>query len=644
MNEETDQYIKFCINFCHILQKHNITPILVFDGQSLPAKAVTKAKRTQRKNEVRKKINEMLRSGDNKSARWLMRQCVDVTFEMVYRVVQKCREEKIDYIVAPFEADAQMAYLVNHGIADYAITEDSDLLVFGCKKVLCKLDRETEKGSMISLEKLNKCFNNFTERKFQYMCILSGNYTVKSFDSLIFYIIFIILGCDYLENIPSVGMGRARKFFENYTSSLSLEDMKKQLMNLPSAIKMEGKVNVTKDYIKGFVRAVQTFDHQLVFSPFTGNLTPLKNLKGGLLEHEQLKLGEFAGNFFDQTDDNFIIHYVTGNIHTKTMEKMDADFVPHLLESSGDGKFSWFTEELRKRVEAKRSLNLMSSSLFVPESPLKMMQVLNINEQTDTVSPRESKRKMSSIGNLETSKSTLSTKRIKSVLKCSENEIIEEHEIASQEERNGFVSSTKSLKAFSQKEVVERNGIPSRTSSRNIFRKSETELKKSTNGVSVYFQKKTTSVKLECEVTRSVKVSPKKASSTLSDDSDLEIPDYNQEEDFNVKAKLNASVSSIEDEDKAALSTLNSQSSGYSSQKTRRSQSTSVSSSPAFNDSFTTLKSQPSTSKRNTVKKASARTSTRSTGRSSKSNNGSSDIRKFFKTTPANSDSWIDID
>lgn len=37
--------------------------------------------------------------------------------------------------MAPFEADAQLAYLNMAGYADYVITEDSDLLVFGAKKV-----------------------------------------------------------------------------------------------------------------------------------------------------------------------------------------------------------------------------------------------------------------------------------------------------------------------------------------------------------------------------------------------------------------------------------------------------------------------------------------------------------------------------
>ena len=35
--------------------------------------------------------------------------------------------------MSPFEADAQLTYLVNEGIADLAITEDSDLIPFGCQ-------------------------------------------------------------------------------------------------------------------------------------------------------------------------------------------------------------------------------------------------------------------------------------------------------------------------------------------------------------------------------------------------------------------------------------------------------------------------------------------------------------------------------
>lgn len=41
----------------------------------------------------------------------------------------------VGVIVAPYEADAQLAYLLKQGFVDVVVTEDSDLIVFGCQKV-----------------------------------------------------------------------------------------------------------------------------------------------------------------------------------------------------------------------------------------------------------------------------------------------------------------------------------------------------------------------------------------------------------------------------------------------------------------------------------------------------------------------------
>ena len=49
--------------------------------------------------------------------------------------MQVCLAEKVKYIVSPYESDAHIAYLLSRGHADFALTEDSDLLAFGCKKV-----------------------------------------------------------------------------------------------------------------------------------------------------------------------------------------------------------------------------------------------------------------------------------------------------------------------------------------------------------------------------------------------------------------------------------------------------------------------------------------------------------------------------
>ena len=48
-------------------------------------------------------------------------------------MIKVCYDLNIPVIVAPYEADAQLTYLVNKNIVDVIITEDSDLMVFGCQ-------------------------------------------------------------------------------------------------------------------------------------------------------------------------------------------------------------------------------------------------------------------------------------------------------------------------------------------------------------------------------------------------------------------------------------------------------------------------------------------------------------------------------
>lgn len=61
----------------------------------------------------------------------------------------------IEYIVAPYEADAQLTYMAingthalyvathpSAGLVDAVVTEDSDMLVFGVPKVLYKTNME----------------------------------------------------------------------------------------------------------------------------------------------------------------------------------------------------------------------------------------------------------------------------------------------------------------------------------------------------------------------------------------------------------------------------------------------------------------------------------------------------------------------
>jgi exonuclease 1 len=77
-----------------------------------------------------------------------------------------------------------LAYLNRTGIVDFIISEDSDLLAFGCKRVLFKLDQNGQGEEICSVDFQDNSeisLKNWNPNMFLYMCIISG--------------------CDYLSNI-----------------------------------------------------------------------------------------------------------------------------------------------------------------------------------------------------------------------------------------------------------------------------------------------------------------------------------------------------------------------------------------------------------------------------------------------------------
>jgi 5'-3' exonuclease len=58
--------------------------------------------------------------------------------------VQVLKREGIECIVAPYEADAQLAYLALTGDVGAVITEDSDLLPYGCPTASTRHEASTD--------------------------------------------------------------------------------------------------------------------------------------------------------------------------------------------------------------------------------------------------------------------------------------------------------------------------------------------------------------------------------------------------------------------------------------------------------------------------------------------------------------------
>ena len=74
--------------------------------------------------------------------------------------------------IAPYEADSQLAFIVSSGLADFIITEDSDLLAYGSQYTLFKL-RLSGTCQSVHLSKILESLK-ISQREFTDLCILVG--------------------------------------------------------------------------------------------------------------------------------------------------------------------------------------------------------------------------------------------------------------------------------------------------------------------------------------------------------------------------------------------------------------------------------------------------------------------------------------
>uniref|UniRef100_A0A8C9ZNX4 Exonuclease 1 n=1 Tax=Sander lucioperca TaxID=283035 RepID=A0A8C9ZNX4_SANLU len=294
--EPTDQYVWYCMKFVEMLLSFSIKPILVFDGRNLPSKREVEKARRERREVNLQKGRQLLREGKLSEARDCFTRCVNITPAMAHNLIKAARARGVDCVVAPYEADAQLAYLTKSGLAQAVITEDSDLLAFGCKKVILKMDKQGN-GLEIDQSNMGRCRslgNVFTEEKFRHMCILSG--------------------CDYLASLHGIGLGKACKLLRLAKDP----DILKVIRKMGQYLKMN--LVVPEEYIEGFIRANNTFLYQLVFDPVRRKVVPLnpypEHMDPATLSYAGLNLGDDKG-----------LQMALGNLDINTMERID-DFSP----------------------------------------------------------------------------------------------------------------------------------------------------------------------------------------------------------------------------------------------------------------------------------------------------------------------------
>lgn len=236
------RFVDFAMHRVRMLQYFGVTPFLIFDGDYLPSKAATEADRAKRREESRRLGLELLNAGKTSQAYLELQKAVDVTPEMARQLIDELRKTGVKYIVAPYEADAQMVYLERKGIIHGILSEDSDLLVFGAKCLLTKLDQY---GNCIEINKTDFCackeisLTGWSDVEFRRMAILSG--------------------CDYLASINNMGLKTAYRMLRKH----------KTIEKVIRMLQFDGKFYVPKGYLEAFNQAELTFLHQRVYCPKT---------------------------------------------------------------------------------------------------------------------------------------------------------------------------------------------------------------------------------------------------------------------------------------------------------------------------------------------------------------------------------------
>ncbi len=262
-----DRFVHYAMNRVRMLQHYGVIPYLVFDGDYLPGKAGTEAERAQRREENRKLGLELLKKGKTAQAQVALQKAIDVTPEMARQLIEELKKAGVQYVVAPYEADAQLTYLERKGIISAIISEDSDLLVFGAKSLLTKLDQygdciEVNRADFTACRAISLV--GWSDIEFRRMAILSG--------------------CDYLPSVNKMGLKTAYRLVRKY----------KSLDRIVRAIQLDGNFSVPEGYLESFRQAEFTFLYQRVFCPLQQRMVMHHDLDPDLTEDQLGFIGDLV--------------------------------------------------------------------------------------------------------------------------------------------------------------------------------------------------------------------------------------------------------------------------------------------------------------------------------------------------------------
>lgn len=265
------RYINFFLRRVKSLQQNGVDPIIVFDGCPLPKNnEKTKRDKTREKylakaqsgggstsaNQYKKALkatpesegsesegskskgseSEGSKSEGGSAYAKQLKKALKITPSMAHEVIKVLKQEEVPFIVAPYEADAEIAFLAIHGLVDVVYTSDTDLILFGCPRIIFEM---TGWKTLVEFRESNllEMLNGLTRQMFFEACLFCG--------------------CDYLKSLN----------MDHKTAIRMLTDYK-TYAKVIEYLKENNKYGIYPGYETEYLKAMLMYTNQRVYDPF----------------------------------------------------------------------------------------------------------------------------------------------------------------------------------------------------------------------------------------------------------------------------------------------------------------------------------------------------------------------------------------
>jgi 5'-3' exonuclease len=169
-----DELLTLIQNMLNDFITYNIHGIFIFDGKPKQNKQKELIFRKEQKEKAWQQYKKMVDDNSTNSSQLelLKKQCTKINITDVANVKELMDKIGAKYTVAPFEADEVCAKLsVEKKL--YCMSDDMDMLVYGCNRVLRNVNFDTKTATLYKLDDMLD-YLQLSYEDFKRLCIVSG--------------------------------------------------------------------------------------------------------------------------------------------------------------------------------------------------------------------------------------------------------------------------------------------------------------------------------------------------------------------------------------------------------------------------------------------------------------------------------------